>query len=454
MRKITLIFVLFILSSTLSFSQWQKVDLTKSGGGVISNVVNQLALDNGKLYAATADGVFESATADGADWTPYGLQGKRVFMMSFGVLKLALTIETAADDATKKTLQLYKHDGSDWVNTNFNPSKLNVFGTYSDNLINFTQIQNGQNTVILVPTWGNGIWRSGDGGSTWAQVAYEDHPTNGYQFFRKIPGVYTFAGDNVIYGTDKADFNMQYFIYSEDYGITWKQKEVVGNNFFNPWSLHKRSIAGKSYFYWAGKDGSHGMVWRSADSALTWDASPTTGAQYWDNRRIIGDDDGPLYVMSSANNVYVSTEEYIDSNEGLLVMNFVPVGTGITIPSPVPAPTTEPFFLTHLIKSSAKLYVSTYNDGIYQFTLAATSVKDVSSNKVLMYVNPAQNELIVTAALGSKISIYSVTGRLIKTESAESIKSKISINELDASVYIVKSVSGDGLITTNRFVKQ
>ncbi|MBV5342443.1 hypothetical protein JZU68_02110, partial [bacterium] len=152
MRKITLIFVLFILSSTLSFSQWQKVDLTKSGGGVISNVVNQLALDNGKLYAATADGVFESATADGADWTPYGLQGKRVFMMSFGVLKLALTIETAADDATKKTLQLYKHDGSDWVNTNFNPSKLNVFGTYSDNLINFTQIQNGQNTVILVPT--------------------------------------------------------------------------------------------------------------------------------------------------------------------------------------------------------------------------------------------------------------------------------------------------------------
>ncbi|MFZ4726617.1 MAG: hypothetical protein ACOYMD_14370, partial [Paludibacter sp.] len=148
MRKTTFFFTLFILSTTLTFAQWQKMDLTRSGGGTISNAVNQLAFDNGKLYAATADGIFESASAAGADWTSYGLQGKRVFMMSFGVLKLALVAETAADDATKKTLQLYKLDGVAWVNTNFNASKLAVFGTALDNLINFTQIQNGNQTVI------------------------------------------------------------------------------------------------------------------------------------------------------------------------------------------------------------------------------------------------------------------------------------------------------------------
>lgn len=427
------------------------MDLSKIGGGTIDANVYQMALKDNKLYAATADGIFESASANGGDWVAYGLQGKKVFLLNFDILQLALTIETAADDNTKKTLQLYKHDGTNWVNTNFNPSKLNVFGTYSDNLINFAQIQHGQNTVIIVPTWGNGIWRSGDGGSSWTKVAYEDHPTNGYQFFRKVPGIYTFAGDSVIYGTDKADFHMQYLIRSTDFGSTWQHTEV--GNFFNPWAFHKRKLAGKDYFYWAGKDGNQGIVWRSADSALTWDASTTSGGDYWDNRRIIGDDDGPLYVMSSPKNVYVSTEETIN-NEGLLVMNFVPVGTGITFPSSAPAPAGEPFFLTHLIKSSSKLYVSTYNDGIYQFKLSTTSVKDVTSNNLSMYVNPNQNELVVNATSGTNILIYSITGHLVKSFTAKNNISKINIDELQSSVYIVKAVSANGLITTNRFIKQ
>jgi hypothetical protein len=157
--------------------------------------------------------------------------------------------------------------------------------------------------------------------------------------------------------------------------------------------------------------------------------------------------------MSSGNDVYVANQEYIDPTEGILVMNFVPLGTGITFPTTKPAPTGEPFFLTHIVKSSSKIYVSTYNDGIYLFNLSANALKNTAINKLDVYLNPAQNELVVTTSLGSQISIYTVTGRLIKTVSAESIKSKISINKLAPSVYIVKSVSGNGLIATNRFVK-
>lgn len=443
MKKNLLSYLILFCSFGFTSAQWQKMDLTKTSGGTIDANVYQMALKNNKLYAATADGIFESASANGGDWVAAGLQGKKVFLLNFDILQLALTIETAADDATKRTLQLYKRNGEVWENTGFNASKLSAFGTYPENLINFAQIQNNDQVVIVLPTWGNGIWRSVNSGLTWSQVVYEDHPTNGYQFFRKIPAIYTFAGDNVIYGTDKADFNMQYLIRSTDFGATWQHAEVA--NFFNPWSFHKRKVANKDYFYWAGKDGNQGVVWRSEDAGLNWDASLTAGVEYWDNRRIIGEDDGPLYVMSSVNNVYVSN----DNGD-----SFLPVGTGIIIPATKPAPAGEPLFLTHLVKSDSKLYVSTYNDGIYSVSLILSALNTIKSSELKMHLNQNQTELTVSAESGSEISIYSVTGKLLKSQTAKPNLTNIAVNDLNAAVYIVKVISANGNLSTNRFVKK
>ncbi|MEI7676203.1 MAG: T9SS type A sorting domain-containing protein [Bacteroidales bacterium] len=450
MKKTLLFFItLFVSFANHTYSQWQKIDLNKMGGGAISNAVNQLTLDNGKLYAATADGIFESASAKGSDWAPFGLQGKRVFLLSFGVLKLALVAETATDDATKKTLQLYKFNGTDWVNTNFNPTKLNIFGTALDNLINFAQIQNGNQTVIVIPTWGNGIWRSTDNGDTWTISAYAPcDATPNALFYKKIPGIYSYNGDPVLYGTDKPSgdnfaSNMQYVIYSDDFGATWNNIPVA--NFFNPWTFHKRKVGGKSYFYWGGKDGNQGVIWRSADAGANWDASLSLGVEFWDNRRIIGDDDGPLYAMCSANNVYVST----DNGD-----SFAPVGTGITFPATMPKPAGEPFFLTNLVKSTDFLYLSTYNDGIYSFDLKSTGITTVFQDKLNFKIGKDQKELIVSVKEGSQISVYSITGKLEKSIAASAFTTNVNVKNLPASVYLLQVVTPNGKTIVARFVKK
>ncbi|MFZ4582110.1 MAG: T9SS type A sorting domain-containing protein [Paludibacter sp.] len=461
MKKITLSLVLLVISTVFTFAAaWQKLDLAKVGGGTINLNINRLELSEGKLYAATFDGIWVSPSANGGDWEAFGLQGQNVSHLSFGAMKLANIIIVATDDATKTASKLYKYNGSTWVVTNLNPTGVKTFGGVNTAM---TQIQDANNnTVIIYPTWGGGIWRSADGGDTWtnyAQVATAETDNNGNPLnaYKNVLSVRSFPGTTTLYGTDKVSGSMQYMIWSTDYGVTWNNRAV--GNFFNPYSFFVRKVNGVEYMYFGGQNGNGGVLWCSMDGGVSWQGSPTAGVEYWEVRKIIGDDNGKVYTLNTIHTVYVSQLNNAtagwDLEQGLYMETFAPAATGITIPTTRVAPAGTYYYLSDLVKSATKLYVSAImTDGIYYLDLTNTAVNNPKANQLSIFVNAAQTELIVNTEAGSNITIYSVTGKLLQSVMATSAKATVNIKNLKASVYIVKVISADGQLSTNRFVKK
>jgi len=437
MRTITLFFTLiFISAQAFSDNVWSKLDLNKAaGGGTINMNINRLYLNDGKLYAATQDGIWVSPSANGGDWEPYGLQGKNARVLNFDNLKLAVTTETAANDASKTAFQLYKFNGTDWVLTKYNQSKQSTFGGPATS---FAQIKDGSNTnIIIMTSWGGGIWRSADDGENWTNYTTEG------DVYRNVLGAFTFAGNNTIYATDKAINADHYLLYSEDYGLTWNYKTV--GNFSNPYCVLARKVETTDYVFFAGENSNAGIVWRSQDKGAEWDASFTSGGAYWNVRKIIGENDGPIYALASVSNVFIST----DNGD-----SFAPLATGITIPGTRTSPASGTYFLSDIVQSSAKVYVSAIKDeGIYVYNKTSTAVNNAKPNAATLYFNTTLNQLEVNTEVGAKIAIYTVSGKLIKSQIATQANTHINVQALYASVYIVKCISESGNTLTNRFVK-
>jgi hypothetical protein len=77
-----------------------------------------------------------------------------------------------------------------------------------------------------------------------------------------------------------------------------------------------------------------------------------------------------------------------------------------------------------------------------------TSVSQNTSYQVLaeyqLYPNPTKGELIIESEKKiNKVSIYSLTGALVKEQKVNSNKIKLELSDLDKGVYIVESLCGD-----------
>ncbi len=436
MKKITFSVLFFIVSTILAFSAetWQKLNLAKTAGGTISTDIYNMCIDGGKLYVATDDGIWYSPSANGGDFEPFGLQGIKVTHLSFKVAKLAFVSVVASDDVTKNCGKLYKLDGANWVITNYNPQSLSSLGVPS---ANFDQIQDGaNNTVILVPIWGNGIWRSTDGGDNFTQYPYATNDDG--DVYKVVTGIWAFG--DMLYGLDKTKYNAQYLLTSTDFGATWSN--TLAGNYSSPRAFHKRKFEDVDYTYIAGdfENGGIGSLNYSDDNFENWNGSYSIGADYWYVNGIIGDDNGPLYIACSKNNVMVSN----DNGD-----TFAPLATGIDIIASPPRN-----YLNDLDKTDTKLYVSTRSvNGIYYYDLTSTGVNQTPEQAKICYPTITSTEIIVNAAVGSEISILTLDGKTVKSLVAQSEKTSINVQSLNSSIYIVRTQNLNGRPVVDKFIK-
>ena len=96
--------------------------------------------------------------------------------------------------------------------------------------------------------------------------------------------------------------------------------------------------------------------------------------------------------------------------------------------------------------------VMVYKPQIYQLT-SQIEVPQIDYG-VPVYPNPAVNQLFLTTEIGSAISIYSLTGKLIESLTSNGWQQNIDVTSLQPSIYIIKVLSPKGLLNSYKFVKE
>lgn len=423
--------MLCCLTASSMFAQWSTLSRTTADGKELPLHVNNLVVADGKLYAATTDGIWVSASKKGGDWTPFGLQGQEIALLNFGEYKLASgtvksPVDTNKDGTPADAGQVYILNSSgSWESTNFNPEKLKSFHPTTG----FVQLRDDNGTqIIVVPTWGNGIWRSEDAGQTWTKSPYAvDDFDESLEICKTSPGLFYFPGDKVIYGTDKASADDHYMIRSFDYGKTWEAIYVTGIH--NPWCFTKRKYKGQEILYFGGEKGDGNTVMRSEDNGYTW-----TGCfyemggkgTYTHNRQMLGFDEGPLFVMCAQSGVFLYSDEGED---------FVRLGDNLNITN------AHPKSLTSILVDGETLYCSSQEDFIQIYDVSdyvTAGVEGITLDKIEAKVIYANGVISVTSDPNSNVALYSLVGSVVKTVNNISGSISIDASNLTTGVYVVE----------------
>ena len=84
-----------------------------------------------------------------------------------------------------------------------------------------------------------------------------------------------------------------------------------------------------------------------------------------------------------------------------------------------------------------------------------TSINDTSESKdYVLFPSPAKDRLSLRFednAFGNEIKIYGIDGRLLKTQNSDF--DNIDISDLPSGIYVMKIMSGNGVTSTEKFVK-
>jgi hypothetical protein len=85
----------------------------------------------------------------------------------------------------------------------------------------------------------------------------------------------------------------------------------------------------------------------------------------------------------------------------------------------------------------------------------ATSVSSLATEKIEVYPNPVLDQLSITSKSALKqIDIYSIEGKLIRSETSNNASVKMNVASLQSGIYLVRLTGANNTIHVSRFVKR
>lgn len=171
---------------------------------------------------------------------------------------------------------------------------------------------------------------------------------------------------------------------------------------------------------------------------------------YYDRNYVSGSTNTASYQLTVGNapnagaqtNVLSSTVGLSTTTFTLRTVNFIPSSTGT-------------YYFSFLNNSPANA-AGTHAIIIDNFTVTEIlSNENFEKSKVQVYPNPAKNILNVSSETQlQNIQVYDVNGRQVINYKPKSNLETINIQDLNSGIYLIKLISSEGKVTTQKFIKE
>ncbi len=304
---------------------------------------------NGIIYAGTMGGKIYKSTDNGTTWTVINAGMNVSFIWSLNISGGYIFAATEQG--------VYKYSGTTWTLTTLSGKDVHSLASY--------------NGTVYAATWGFGIYKSSDNGSSWTQI------NNGLGSFLAIQALTITSNGNVFAGTAGGG------VFKCSDGVNWTKLTC---SYSVIWSMASTSTAVFAGTYGDG-------LYRSLDAGLSWTktslnisfvysitvnlsgkiyVSSLTNGVYtstdngttWNSIGMDGYGVSSLLVSTTSNNVYVGTKEgkvFMSSNNGTTAIennNALPTEFKLeqNYPNPFNPSTTIQFAVPQAGKYSLKVY--------------------------------------------------------------------------------------------------
>lgn len=287
--------------------------------------------NDGKLYATTSSGIYESASGNGGDWVKFG-NGLNSSVSAKGLSFGTLGTYAVSDGA------LFKLNGNNWEPVIIDQPGLAWDHPRGSQMQDIEQFSNGVKTCLFGSGWrASGIYRyDGTNWDLYTTTTVNDVTTemtgdadNGLTW-STADSTQTIIASKFLYDAESNTLmchGKNTIQYSHDFGDTWKWRMENHNIRLNQGNIRALSLKkeGTTTFLYTGTDMTFGGAWSLAKNEIG--TTPENVGGNWSNissatgnnetRDVITWDNSPIIVMRTTNSSGAYVAIRVSTDDGL-----------------------------------------------------------------------------------------------------------------------------------------